>query len=138
MIYISHSKKVKKILLENTTYNNESIEQLNEELNSGDSEFTYEITFIDFKSIPASLLKSLHKVKDRLKITTTHRSLWAYLSKLGLNNKYLDCIGDDFSNRVHAPVKAIFIGGSAGSIEKICRYLNFYCCSCALRQRKLP
>ena len=119
MIYISHSKKIKKILLEDSICNNEAIEQLNEELCSDDYEFTYEITFIDFKSIPASLLKSLHKVKDRLKITTTHRSLWAYLSKLGLNNKYLDCIGDDFSNRVHVPIKAIAIGGSAGSIEKI-------------------
>ncbi len=117
MIYISNREKIKKILLEHSISNHEVMDQLNEELMFGEEGFSYEITFIGFQSIPAKLFKSLYRLKDKLKITTTHRSLSVYLSRMGIKNVYIDNIRD--TKKTKPLPKAVAIGGSAGSIERI-------------------
>lgn len=118
MIHISKNKEIKKIFLENTKDNTKTIERLNKELSTSDKKLSYEITFINFKIIPASLLKNLHNIKNRLKITTTSKILWAYLSKLGLTNTYKDFIDSAHHKKKQRP-KAIIIGGSNQSIRNI-------------------
>ncbi|MCF6340242.1 MAG: hypothetical protein L3J10_05785 [Sulfurimonas sp.] len=119
MIYISNSKKIKKILLENNICNKEVINKLNKELVSEDKDFSYEITFINFKTIPSSLLKNLYKIKNKLKITTTSKTLWAYLSRLGLQNIYKDFVNNTLSLKKKDKPEAIVIGGNSQSIKKI-------------------
>jgi len=119
MIYISNSKKIKKIILENKRCSKEIINKLNKELVDVNKEFSYEITFINFKTIPSSLFKGLYKIKDKLKITTTSKTLWAYLSRLGLQNIYKDFVNNTLPLKKTDKLKAIVIGGSSQSIKKI-------------------
>lgn len=119
MMYISHSTKTKKILLENSVSNQDVIEQLIKELTYGDTDFKYEITFVDFRSIPASLFKTLYELRQRVKITVTQRSLWSYLSKLGIKNTYAGSEKSIKEAGAKKQIQAIAIGGSAGSLEKI-------------------
>ncbi|MCD4667753.1 MAG: hypothetical protein K8R44_04060, partial [Sulfurimonas sp.] len=118
MIYISHSRNIKKILIENSISDEGDIDRLYKELRDEDDQTLFEITFIEIKSIPASIVKELHKIKERVTITTTQRTLWQYLLKLGIKNSYKNSFNDTFATSKYH-IKAVALGGSAGSLEKI-------------------
>lgn len=112
MIYISNNNNIKKILLE-TPLKSSDIELFSNSINQNDC-INYEITFIDIAHISSSMLKLLAQIKNKAIITSTKRTLWLYLTKLGIKCNYKDTIVEH-SDHTHA----IAIGGSAGSIEKI-------------------
>ncbi|QOY55265.1 hypothetical protein HUE87_03245 [Candidatus Sulfurimonas marisnigri] len=118
MIHISHNQNIKKILIENSISHHIDIVELHKELNNENKKMLFEITFIDIQSIPSLVIKELFKLKDRLTITTTQRNLWSYLSKFGLKNKCIDSFTNIKHKNTKEPIKAIAIGGSAGSLEK--------------------
>ena len=118
MIHIFNKGNIKKILIENSIRDDSDIELLHKELSSSNGKISVEITFIDTKSIPAIIVKELSKIKKRATIITTQRSLWLYLSKLGIKSTYKNNFIDSKSD-IKEPLKAIVLGGSAGSVEKI-------------------
>lgn len=119
MIHISHNQNIKKILIENSISHHNDIVELHKELNNEDKKTLFEITFIDIQSIPTIVIKELLKLKGKLTITTTQRSLWSYLYKFGLKNRCIDSIQNERHKHTKVSIKAIAIGGSAGSLEKV-------------------
>lgn len=119
MIHISFKNNTKRILIENSINRDKDELLLQKELLDELGNTSYEITFIDTDYIPSSIVKLLTKIdKQYLTITTTHKALWIYLSKLGIKNR-LQSDHEAQSIYKTEPLKAIVIGGSAGSIEKI-------------------
>jgi len=123
MIHVLKKGKTKKILVDKHLTSQEDIAKLTQELNLITKEILCEISFIDIDSIPSSIIKLLYTLKENISITTTHKSLWVYLSKLGVRNKLQ---GDFERGLQHKPlVEAIAIGGSAGSIDKILKLIRY-------------
>ncbi len=123
MIHVSHKEKTKKILVDKHLSSEETTQVLAQELSDNNEEFFYEITFIDIDFLPATIVKILHTLKGNISITTTHKALWIYLSKLGIKNK----LQGEFERGIHqkALITAIAIGGSAGSIDKILKLIQY-------------
>lgn len=119
MIHISKNNNIKKILIENTISHQKDIVQFHKELHNEPKSVEFEISFIDVQSIPSLVLKELLKLKDRISITSTQRSLWSYLSKLGLKNNYINATEYRKHNFAKEPIRTICIGGSAGSLKKL-------------------
>ena len=117
MIHILLRHNIKKILIDDTIKESDK-GLLKKELSSESTYIKYEITFVHIDFIPNWLVKLLAQMKNNITIETTQRALWVYLSKLGIKNqlKY-NTKPDEYKDR--KPLKAIAIGGSAGSIEKI-------------------
>ena len=117
MIHIVLKENIKKILVEGTIHGSD-IEVLKKELSSALKHISYEITFIHIDYIPNWLVKLLVKMKDTITIETTQRALWVYLLQFGIKNQLKnDCKLNKSIDK--KPVKAIAVGGSAGSIDKI-------------------
>ncbi|MGJ8630776.1 MAG: CheR family methyltransferase [Glaciecola sp.] len=117
MIHILLSHNIKKLLIDDTIQESD-IGLLKKELSSESTDIKYEITFVHIDFIPNWLVKLLVKMKNNITIETTQRALWVYLSKLGIKNQ-LKYNAKPYEYRDRPPLKAIAIGGSAGSIEKI-------------------
>ncbi len=116
MIHIQNLSSTTKMLIENSIDQREDIELFLNEINNINKKISYEITFIDVKSLPLMVVKGLIKRKDRLTVETTQKSLWIYLSKFGIVNSYKNILIDK-KIKIKKPINAIAIGGSAGSIE---------------------
>ncbi len=116
MLYLSTQGNTKKILIENTL-SNLDVNRLKIELVGSPITTIFEITFVETITISDEVVKALSQVKDRLKVTTTQRYLWLYLTKLEIRNTYKSNF--DTKDIVTEPIRAICIGGSAGSIEKM-------------------
>jgi len=122
MVHVLNTKNTKKILIDKHI-NEEDIDKLTCELSNIPKSIICEINFIDLDSIPAQVIKLLHKSKEKLLIITTNKSLWVYLSKLGIRNKLQ---GEFERGLPHKPlIEAIAIGGSAGSIDKILKLIRY-------------
>lgn len=79
-------------------------------------------TFFDAKTLPATIIESLRFQIDHyphipLKLFILHRHLSLYLSHLGLQNKLV--FEKSLILSVHQRIKALAIGGSAESLDKI-------------------
>jgi len=123
MIHILNKANTKKILIDKHLNVEEDIVNLLLELSNITKGVLCEINFIDVDCIPERIIKQLYLLKDNISITTTHKSLWVYLSKLGIRNKLQ---GDFERGLQHKPlIAAIAIGGSAGSIDKILKLLRY-------------
>ena len=104
-----------KILIEGNL-NTKDIKSLHIQLNDAANNSTINIEFKDTEYLPYVIVKDLLNLRDKLQISTSKKSLYMYLSNLGINNDY------KYKNRFHnfqyiQNVKAIAIGGSAGSIN---------------------
>ncbi|MFT5851860.1 MAG: chemotaxis protein methyltransferase CheR [Colwellia sp.] len=117
MVHVALKDNIKKILIEDVINSSDTV-VLKKELILELKDIAYEINFIGIDSIPYWLVKRLVKMKSNVTIETTHTALWGYLSKLGIKNNLKNTYDFDESIR-RQPIKAIVIGGSAGSIEKI-------------------
>jgi chemotaxis protein methyltransferase CheR len=122
MIHIAFKNNIKVILIEDVINSSDTV-VLKEELSLDFKNITYEISFIGIDAIPYWLVKLLLKMKNNATIETTHKSLWGYLSKLGIKNNLQSKYEiDAFISK--QPIKAIAIGGSAGSIEKTLKLIK--------------
>lgn len=121
MIYSIVSGNVKKIFFEccSDSFCNE-MNQLATELSVCENE-NVEITFSRVSRIPIHVIDKLFAIKE-LQIFTENRSLWLYLGSLKFNTKLLSLkpIGKLKYNKV----KAICIGGSAGSLDAIVEVIS--------------
>ncbi|MCU7834359.1 MAG: hypothetical protein KZQ83_03815 [gamma proteobacterium symbiont of Taylorina sp.] len=137
MLHISHtnhaenSDPVIKIIVENCFDNEKEIEQFLELLHPYGTKIDeyaytekelkkliYQVTFIETKTLPSLVIKALFLVKEKLLIETTEKSLWLYLANLGLKNKFNHLYLQPVVQSNYS-IKAIALGGSAGSIDKI-------------------
>jgi chemotaxis protein methyltransferase CheR len=121
MVCSSIKGDLKKIFLESSCCSPDEIEQLQDELIQN-GKLKYDITFSEIKSVPLEVIESLVKIKDKATIHTTQRMLWLYLSNLNIKSHYLKSV--KFSNFINKDIKALAIGGSAGSIEKIMQIIK--------------
>jgi len=116
MIYLQRSDTVKKIVVDSTLSSSDSLELLSELKDTDLSIFT-EITFADLEILPENIIMVLSAMKEKVHITTTQIILWNYLSKLGIKSEFSKSF--ESLNESINEIKAIVIGGSAGSIEKM-------------------
>lgn len=116
MIYSSIKDNLKKLLIEGKL-NEQEKKVLIEELTDRSQLIHFEITFLDIKILPDDIFKALDNIKSKAKIGVNTKTLWHYLSKLGIGVQYKDSYNS--LNNIKAPIQAIVIGGSAGSIEKL-------------------
>jgi chemotaxis protein methyltransferase CheR len=123
MIHVSHSNGIKKILVDGTVSSYEDLLRIQQELEITTFYKKFDLSLIDIESLPAAVVKSIYRLKGSIEITTTSRSLWVYLSKLGIKNKLKSGFDIKVSN-TRDMVRAIAIGGSAGSIEQILKILD--------------
>ncbi len=104
-----------KILIEGNL-NTKDAKSIHEQLNSDSSHSYIDIEFKDTEYLPYLIVKDLLTLKNKLEITTTKKTLYMYLLKLGINNDYK--YKQHFQNTQYIQnVKAIAIGGSAGSVS---------------------
>jgi len=104
-----------KILIEGNL-NTKDIKSLHLQLNADSSHSYIDIEFKDTEYLPYQIVKDLLTLKNKLEITTSKKTLYMYLSKLGINNDYK--YKQHFQNTQYIQnVKAIAIGGSAGSVS---------------------
>ncbi len=115
MTHISNKNGVKKILIDGDL-NSDGMKKLIDELSNEKKDILFEIIFIDSKYISSELLRVLNSIKNQAKISTTQRTLWSYLTKMGIKNHYQNNL-----KNLTAPehIKAVGIGGSANSLEKL-------------------
>jgi len=116
MVYVQTNDKVKKIIVESTLSSSDTKELL-DELKASGVPLRTEITFSNLEILPENIIIALSLMKKNIDITTTQKSLWSYLSKLGIVSEYSNSL-EDLKKR-KKEIKAIVIGGSAGSIEKM-------------------
>jgi len=106
-----------KILIEGNI-NKKDAKALHIQLNSHASHSYIEIEFKETQYLPYIIVKDLFALKDKLEISTSKKSLYIYLSKLGITNTYK--YREDFNNTHYIQdVKALAIGGSAGSVSGV-------------------
>ncbi|MBN2823864.1 MAG: hypothetical protein JXQ76_00960 [Campylobacterales bacterium] len=84
----------------------------------------YEISFLNLKSIPQKMIERLYREiyleNHAININVKHPRLYAYLNNLGLKNKLISSDRGTKMQKIQpTPLKAISIGGSADSLEKI-------------------
>lgn len=123
MIHISTLNKTKKILIDGQLYN-EDIEILHKELKDDELYTSFDITFIDVKSISYLIFKELNRIKNKSKIVTTDRSLWQYLTKFKIKNNYKNHFNDINHSSLYS-IKEIAINGTTGSIENFLEDLYY-------------
>lgn len=123
MIHISHKKNLKKILIENSIQEDKDIQKLYEALSNESAGVCFEVIFVDIKSVPSLIVKKLSSMENSLHVITTQRTLWFYLSKLGIKNT-LQCTSAKRVVKIKEPLRAIVLGGSAGSLEKIIAFIK--------------
>ncbi len=92
-------------------------------INSGEKNLKIEITFFSVKILPKSIILQLIKLLKAVDITiySMEHSLWIYLLRLGIYNRYYNNL------KVIKPkrnIKAIGVGGSAGSLDKIISFVK--------------
>ena len=116
MIHSIISGNVKKIFFEccSDSFCNE-MNQLAAELALCENE-NVEITFSRVGRIPIHVIDKLFAIKE-LQIFTENKSLWLYLGSLKFNTKLLSL--KPAGQLKYNKIKAIFIGGSAGSLDAI-------------------
>ncbi len=121
MIHISTVKSIKKILVDDALDAKKDINLLyNEIVISQKDAQLLEIIFIDIRMIPTLIIKELYKNRQKIKIVTTQRSLWLYLSKFGIKNEYKNNFKqNENSLNTGKPIEALVFGGSAGGLKKI-------------------
>ena len=116
MIHLTKKDNITKILIE-SDLSYKDVTKFHKELLESSKDTFFEITFIDIKSVSDGVVKALSHIKNRVQIITTESTLWSYLLKFGIRNKYQNNV--DTTAVFNGPKKAIVIGGSAGSIEKL-------------------
>jgi len=84
----------------------------------------YDVSFINLKSIPKSIVERLYQERyikqQTLTLYVQHPRLSKYLTSLGLQNVDISQAGLEQHKKIKAkPLKSITIGGSADSLEKI-------------------
>lgn len=105
-----------------TSADSEKLKQSLNGINSG----TLEIAFLDAPMLPGAVIVTLKQCLQnenfqKLKITVYNRYLSSYLSRLGIRNIYHGSAA--FSRYADKKIKALVIGGSAGSLDKIMHIL---------------
>lgn len=104
-----------KILIDGNL-NTKDTKSLHLQLNDSSKNSSINIEFKDTEYLPYVIVKDLLSLRDKLQISTSKKSLNMYLSNLGINNDYK--YKKHFHNFQYIQnVKAIAIGGSAGSIN---------------------
>lgn len=115
-IVISQHKSITKILIDGFMYRKD-IESFLLATNKKASSISFEINFFNVMVIPLRIIKRIDEVKSRSKIFTNELSLRNYLQELNIDIICNDCfINSEQINKIDY----IGIGGSAGSLEKIC------------------
>jgi len=122
MIHVSLKGNIQKILVDSDINNEKELNCLLDALSSKHDEILYEITFVELDYLPFSVIKLLYKLDDKISITATHKSLWVYLSKLGIKSRLQSHF--EQTSQKNDLIKAIAIGGSAGSIEGILKIVK--------------
>jgi chemotaxis protein methyltransferase CheR len=117
MMHLQKQGNITKILIENDISSDKEVNKFYKALLESSNDTLFEITFIDIKSVSDIILKALFHIKNRVQIITTESVLWSYLFKFGIRNKYQNNVYP--TEAVNEAKKAIVIGGSAGSIEKL-------------------
>lgn len=118
MIHIFQNKDIIKALIQDEFKDKEIIELI--DLIKKDIKI--EISFLNITHIKDTLIIYLEKYKHNLYLSTNNKSLWMYLKKISISIKY------DYSkitSHIHkSNIKAIGIGGSAGSLSNIVKILK--------------
>ena len=76
-----------KILIEGNL-NTKDIKSLHIQLNDSANNSSINIEFKDTEYLPYVIVKDLLILRDKLQISTSKKSLYMYLSNLGINNDY--------------------------------------------------
>ena len=104
-----------KILIEGNL-NTKDSKSLHIQLNSHEKYSNIEIEFKETQYLPSLIVKDLANLKNKLEILTSKKSLYMYLTKLGITNNYK--YRQYLQNTQYIQnVKALAIGGSAGSVS---------------------
>ncbi len=82
-----------------------------------------EITFFNVKILPKEIILELIKLLNHKKVTIycMEHSLWIYLLRIGIPNRFYNNLK---TKKIKKSIKAIGIGGSAGSLEKIMNFVK--------------
>lgn len=118
MIHLIQKENITKILVENDC-NDAQVKEIVTLIKSNDK---LEISLVGTKSIPAALIKAFCHYESKLTLSTDDKSLWVYLRKFFINIS-LNYIEKETSS-IDTPIKAIGIGGSAGSLKNIIKILK--------------
>ena len=124
MLYSILKDNIKKILIEESIKDDADVSLLKKELSCENKDIKYEIIFVGIESVPKTIVELLSIIKKQATIITTSKTLWAYLSKLGIKNNLKNEYEFKTSLKKQ-PLKAIAIGGSAGSIEKTMELIEY-------------
>lgn len=120
MNIISYIKDDIKYIMVQEEFKKDDIKEFIDEC---DSELKLEITFFNLKILPKEIILELIKLLNKHKITiySMEHSLWIYLLRLGITNRYYNNLK---ISKLKKSIKAIGIGGSAGSLEKIMGFVK--------------
>ncbi len=85
------------------------------------------ITFFEAETLTVDVIEALKTYGDAcvgipVKIFVFHKHLSSYLNRLGIHNKLI--FGKSLVQQSHVPIKALAIGGSAESLDKIFTLLS--------------
>jgi chemotaxis protein methyltransferase CheR len=118
MIHTFKNKDIVKVLIQDEC----SLKDIDELIKLIEQKTKMEISFLNISHIKADLINYLHKYKEYLHLSCDNKSLWMYLKKLSIDIKY------DYAktiSHIHkSNIKAIAIGGSAGSLSNIIKILK--------------
>ena len=94
---------------------------------SFDSISEIHITFFEAETLTADIIEALKSYDNAcagipVKIFVFHKHLSSYLNRLGIHNKLI--FGKSLVQQSHVPIKALAIGGSAESLDKIFTLLS--------------
>ncbi len=113
MIHIYNTNEIIKILIQ-TEIKRIEIKTIQETLEQNK---VFEISLIDIEFVVSDIIKLFIKYKNNLTLNTNNHTLWLYLRNLNIDIKL------NYHNKKsilhNVPIKAIGIGGSAGSLSNI-------------------
>jgi len=118
MIHIYENKTLCKIVLED----NCTREDTTKLILFIKKDIDIKITFLNINHLKSNIIHCLNTHKNKLKLFTNNKSLWLYLKKLSIDIIYSYHKKNTYLQ--HDTIKAIGIGGSAGSLRNIIKILK--------------
>jgi len=116
MVHIYNKDDILKILINNRSIKKELI-QIKESIKNYNK---VEISFIDCEFIDKEFIDIIYENKDKISLNTNNKTLWIYLKRFKFDIK----LQYKIDNAKHNNVKAIAIGGSAGSLKNIIKIVD--------------